>query len=73
MDKLTVIPKDKIRAYVKWSVTKIEKKQNSLSVCPECGNAIQTYDLPYGYDPDQNEVVFVSVCPVCDAVLFSGE
>lgn len=72
-NKLKPIPENKIGAYMNSFIEKIEKGEKSTSVCPECGNKIETFDMPYGYDPEENDVYFVSVCPACGAILYSKE
>lgn len=72
-NKLKPIPENKIGAYMNAFIEKIEKGEKSTSVCPRCGKMIKTFDMPYGYDPEENDVYFVSVCPACGAVLYSKE
>lgn len=68
---LQLIPENEIGNYLKFATDKIERGEKTHSVCPECGRHIETYDIPYAYDPVENAVVFVTACPHCLTALYS--
>jgi len=68
---LQLIPENKIGNYLKFATDKIERGEKTHSVCPRCGRHIETYDIPYAYDPVENAVVFVTTCPHCLTALYS--
>ncbi len=72
MPSITVIPEDKLRGYIDFC----ERKNASGGVeafCQTCGKPVRMNIHPYAYDPEDNEVLFASVCPQCGTVILTRE
>lgn len=67
LDKLIPVPEDRFLNHI--AIT----PKVSTSVCPACGKVVKTTDHPYAYDPQENNIVYLSACPECGAAMYSHD
>jgi hypothetical protein len=65
MNKLELIPEEKLKRYLK-------KFPTSTVIC-NCGKINTTMFIPYAYDRDNNDVIYVGKCEKCGELLFTKE
>lgn len=68
-NNLIPVPEEKMKA----AIERLEKTEPSHTVCPECGQLVTATDHPYAYNPQENEIVYISICPNCCAAMYSRD
>ena len=63
---LTTIPEEVF-------ISRITNPFNGKMLCPGCSSLVETTFHPYGYDPDNNDVHYIGVCPKCGKPLYSKD
>lgn len=66
-DRLTILPEEKMKAYLKYL-----KGKKSSSLC-DCGKVVEIERSPYYYDEQENDVYFASICPNCGELIITKE
>lgn len=66
-NNLVVIPDSRINdAYTFMPIASV--------FCDNCNSLLDNLKCyPYGYDPNDNEIVYVSICPHCGEIMFTRD
>ncbi len=65
--KEVVVPKEKMKRYMKWCQGK------TSTVACDCGHIVEVKLTPYYYDEENNDVYFASLCPKCEELIITKE
>ena len=70
------IPKDEIRLILPTEeqfVSRLKMLHKSTVVCDKCNKAVSTMFYPYGYDPENNDIWYIGICPDCEEVFYTKD
>lgn len=66
IENLKLIPENRFKSA-------IANISESTSICPNCGKLATAENHPYAYDPENNDIWYMSICPHCGATMYSHD
>ena len=51
-------------------VSRLKMLHESEVVCSHCYKMLKTTFYPYGYDPKENDMWYIGICPECGEVMY---